>query len=80
MSYHTWNSLARCKGAEASIIWIREVKAGADSHNEDGEHEKPQEWAQCNFEMPTLGWADAVRSGENALEAAKKPLEGNKVN
>ena len=72
--------MARCKGTEASIIWIREVQAGADSHNEDAEHEKPQELAQCNFEMPTLGWDDAVRFGENALEAAKKFLEDNKVN
>ena len=63
MFYNTWKSLAKHKGAEASIIWVREGQAGADSCDEDADHEKPQELAECNSVMPTLGHTDVAKFG-----------------
>ena len=35
VSYNEWKSLAKRKGAEASIVWEREAQVGADSCDED---------------------------------------------
>ena len=44
VSYHEWKSLARCKGAEASIVWVRETQAGADNFAATIDTEKPNVW------------------------------------
>ena len=66
--------MARCKGAEASIIWVREAQAGADSCDDDTHHEKLQALAECNYGIPTLTCDDMARFGGSALEAAKNFL------
>ena len=40
--------MARSKGAEASIVWVREVQAGVDYFGEDSEYEKLQALAESN--------------------------------
>ena len=40
VSYRKWKSLARCKAAEASIIWVRETQAGADNYTAATDTEK----------------------------------------
>ena len=42
VSYHEWKSLARCKCAKDSIVWVREAQMGADSCEEDTDNEKPK--------------------------------------
>ena len=80
MSYHEWKSLAKCKGAKASIVWLREAQAGADSCNEDRDYEKLQALAESNSVKPTSGCDDVAKFGEIALEAAKRFLEDKVIN
>ena len=35
VSYNEWKSLAKQKGAKASILWVIEAQMGAESCNED---------------------------------------------
>ena len=77
MSYHEWKSLARCKDAEASIVWVRDTQAGAEG--KDSDCEKLQALPESNSVKPTSGRADVARFGEASLEAAKNFLEDNKV-
>ena len=58
MSYHEWKSLARCKDAEASIIWVRDTQAGAEGNRKDSEYEKLQALPESNSVKPTSGHAD----------------------
>ena len=69
MSYHEWKSLTKGKGAEASIVWVREAQAGADHCSEDSDYKKLQTLAESNFLKPTSGRTDVARFGEVALEA-----------
>ena len=79
MSYHEWKSLARCKDAEASIVWVRDTQAGAEGNREDSDYEKLQALPESDSVKPTSGRADVARFGEASLEAAKNFLEDNKV-
>ena len=79
VSYHEWKSLARCKGAEASIVWVRETQAGADNFTATTDTEKPKFLAKCNFTKTTSSSDDVARFSEVTLEAAKNFLEDNKV-
>ena len=79
MSYHAWESLARCKDAEASIIWVRDTQVGAEGNREDSDYEKLQALPESNSVKPTSGCPDVARFGEAALEAAKNSLKDNKV-
>ena len=79
MSYHEWKSLARCKGAEGGIVWVRETQAGADNFAATTNTEKPKFLAKCNFAKTTSSSDDVARFSEVTLEAAKNFLEDNKV-
>ena len=79
MSYHKWKSLARCKGAEASVVCLRDTQAGAEGNRKDSDYKELQALPDSNSVKPTLGCTDVARFGEAALEAAKKFLEDNKV-
>ena len=61
VSYHEWKSLARCKGAEASIVWVRETQAGADNFAATTDTEKPNFLAKCNFTKTTSSSDDVAR-------------------
>ena len=39
-SYNEWKSLAKCKGPEDSIFWVREAQMGADSCDQDTDNQK----------------------------------------
>ena len=52
---------------------------GADSCDEDMDHEKPQVLAECNSVLLTSKCFDVARFGGSALEAAKNFLEDKKV-
>ena len=41
MSYNKWKSLAKRKGTEASIVWVREAQTGVDSCDKGMDNEKP---------------------------------------
>ena len=79
VSYNKWKKLARCKGAESSIICVRETQAGADHCGKDRDYEKLQELAESNSVKPTSGCDDLARFGEVALEAAKNFLKDSKI-
>ena len=79
MSYHNWKNLARCKGAEASVVWVRDTQAGAVGNRKDSDYKKLQALPESNSVKPTSGDADVARFGEASLEAAKSFLEDNKV-
>ena len=38
VSYHKWKSLARCKGAEASVVWVRDTQVGAEGNRKDSDN------------------------------------------
>ena len=71
--------MARCKDAEASIIWVRDTQAGAEGNRKDMDDEKLHALPESNSVKPTSGHTDMARFGEAALEAAKNFLEANKV-
>ena len=79
MSYHEWKSLARCKDAEASIVWVRDTQAGVEGNHEDSDYEKLHALPESNPVKPNSGCADVARFGEASLEAANNFLEDNKV-
>ena len=79
MSYHEWKSLARCKDAEASIVWARDTQVGAEGNCKDSEYEKMHALPESNSVKPTSGCADVARFGEASLKAAKNFLKDNKV-
>ena len=63
MAYHEWKSLARCKDAEASIVWERDTQAGAEGNRKDSDYEKLQALPESNSVKPNSGRADVVRFG-----------------
>ena len=77
MSYHEWKSLARRKGTEASIVWVRNTQTGAEGNRKESDYEKLQALPESNSVKPTQG--RQPRFGEASLEAAKNFLEDNKV-
>ena len=77
--YHEWKTLARCKGAEASLVRVRDTQAGAEGNREDSEYEKMHALPASNSVKPNSGCADVARFGEASLEAARNFLEDNKV-
>ena len=79
MSYHEWKSLARCKDAEASIVWVRDTQAGAEGNREDSDYEKLHALPKSNSVKSTSGCADVARFGEASPEAATNFLEDNKA-
>ena len=79
MSYHEWKSLARCKGADASVVWVRDTQASAESNRKDMDDEKLHALPESNSVKPASGCTVAVRFGEAALEAAKNFFEDNRV-
>ena len=79
VSYHEWKSMARRKGAEASIIWVRDTQAGAEGNREDSDYEQLQALPESNSMKPTSGCTDVAWFAEASLEAAKNFLEDNKV-
>ena len=79
VSYHKWKSLARCRGAEAGIVWVRETKAGADNFAAALDTKKPKFLEKCNFAKTTSSSDDVARFEEIILEAAKSFLEDKKV-
>ena len=79
MSYHEWNSLARCKGTETSVVWVRDTQVGAEGNRKDSDYKNMHVLPESNSVKPTSDRADVVRFGEASLEAAKTFLEDNKV-
>ena len=79
MSYHKWKSLARHRGAEASIVWVRETQVGADNFAAEIDTKKPKFLEKCNFVKITSSPDDVARFEEVTLEAAKNFLKDNKV-
>ena len=79
MSYRKWKSLARCKGAEASVVWVRDTQVGAEGKCQDSDYEMLHPLPESKYVKPTSGCADVARFGEASLEAAKNFLEDNKV-
>ena len=77
--YHEWRDLARCKGTEASVVWVRDTQVGAEGNRKDSDYEKLQALPENNSVKPTSSRADVARFGEASLEAAKNFLEDNKV-
>ena len=53
VSYHEWKSMARRKGAEASVVWVRDTQAGAEGNREDSEYEKMHALPESNSVKPT---------------------------
>ena len=53
VSYHEWKSLARCKGAEFSIVWVRDTQVGAEGNREDSDYKKLQALPESDFGKPT---------------------------
>ena len=74
VSYHKKKSLARCKGTEASVIWVRDTQVGAEGNRKDSDCKKLQALAESNSVKPTSGHADVARFGEDVLKAARKIL------
>ena len=64
--------MARHKGAESSVIWVRDTQVGAEGNRKDSEYEKMHALPESDSVKPTLGHADVARFGEARLEAAKK--------
>ena len=79
VSYHEWKSLARHKGAEASVVWVRETQVGADNFAAATDTEKLEFLAKCNFAKITSSPDDMARFEEVTLETAKNFHEDNKV-
>ena len=71
--------MARHKGAEASVIWVRDTQPSAEGNHEDSDYNKLQALPESNSVKPNSGCADVARFGEAALEATRKILEDNKV-
>ena len=71
--------MARCKGAEANIVCVRDTQADAEGNRKVRDDEKLHALPESNSEKATLGCTDLARFGEAALEAAKRLLEDNKV-
>ena len=53
VSYHEWKSLARCKDAEASIVWVRDSQVGAEDNCEDSEYKKMHALPESDSVKPT---------------------------
>ena len=53
VSYHEWKSLARLKGIEANVIWVRDTQTGAEGNRKDGDHEKLQALPESDSVKPT---------------------------
>ena len=53
VSYHEWKSLARCKGAEASIVWVRDTQVGAEGNRKDKDDEKLHALPESESVKPT---------------------------
>ena len=79
VSYHKWKSLARRKGTEASVLWLRDTQVGSEGNHKDSDYEKLQALPESNSVKLTSGRADVARFGEASLEAAKNSLEDNQV-
>ena len=71
--------MARHRGAEASIVWVRETQAGADNFAAAIDTKKPKFLEKCSFEKTTSSPDDVARFEEVTLEVAKNFLEDNKV-
>ena len=71
--------MARCKGTEASVVWVRDTQVGAKGNCKNMNDEKLHALPESNSVKPTSGYADVARFGEAALESAKKFLKDNKV-
>ena len=50
--YHKWKSLARHKGTEASVIWVRDTQAGAAGNCKGMDYKKLQVLAESNAVKP----------------------------
>ena len=79
VSYHEWKSLARHKGAEASVFWVRDTSVGPEGNRKDMNNEKLHALPESNYEKPTSGCTDVARFGEAALEPVREFLENNKL-
>ena len=79
VSYHKWKTLARCKGTEVSVLWVRDTQVGAEGNHKDMDYKKLQILSESNFVKPTSGCANVARFGEAAMEAVKNFLQDNKV-
>ena len=53
VSYHKWKSLARCKGAEASVTWVRDTQVGVEGNRKDNDYEKLQALPESDSVKPT---------------------------
>ena len=53
--------MAKCKGTEASIVWVRVAKVFADSCGEDRNYKKLQALAESNSVKLTSGCDDVAR-------------------
>ena len=79
MSYHQWRSLAKCKGAEGSVVWVTDIQVGVEGNHENMDDEKLNALPESKSVKLASSFADVARFGEAALEAAKNFLEDNKV-
>ena len=71
--------MARSKGAETSVVWVRDTQASVEGNRKDMDDEKLHALPKSNSMKPTSGHTNVARFGEAALEAAKKFLKDNKV-
>ena len=72
--------MARRKGAEASVVWVRDTQVGAEGNRKDSDYEKMHALPESNSVKPTSGYANVARFGEAALEkTGRKILQDNEV-
>ena len=53
VSYHEWKSLARRKGTEASVVWVRDTRVGAEDNRKDSDNKKLQALPENDSVKPT---------------------------
>ena len=53
VSHHEWKILARCKGAESSIVWVRDTQVGAEGNCKDSDYKKLQALPESDSVKPT---------------------------
>ena len=62
VSYHERKSLARCMGAEASVVWVRDTQAGVEGNHKVRDDKKLHALSESNSVKLTLrlSWCGKV--------------------
>ena len=64
VSYHEWKSLVKCKGTEASVVWVRDAQACAEGNRKVRHDDKLHALPESTSEKPTSGHANMARFSE----------------